>query len=137
MFWNLITGFENANWYLFGWRTFLFDFVIIFQLKVFSNLLLWTAEIQFEIAKRKKFLLKLKTLLYVHYFQNNIPDGLYCHVGWPIFNWSKLMVSGPKSQNLYQKTLNWIKLPQRGFGLVETGFEFISQNRFASSFQTT
>ena len=115
----------------------LFDFVIIFQLKVFWNLLLWTAENQFEIAIWNKFLGKLKNLPTVRYFQNNIPDGLCWHVGWPIFKWSKLMVSGPKSQDLYQKTLNWKKLRQRAFGLVETGFEFISKNRFSSLVQTT
>ena len=118
-------------------QQFLFDFVIIFQLNVFSNLLPWPVENQFEIAKRNKLLRKLKSLPTVRYFQNNIPDGLCCHVGWPIFNWSKLMLSGPKSQDLYQKTLIWKKLRQRAFGLVETGFEFISKNCFSSLFQTT
>ena len=115
----------------------LFDFVIIFQLKVFWNLLLWTAENQFEIAIWNKLLGKLKSLPNVRYFQNIIPDGICWHLGWPIFSWSKLMISGRISQALHQKTLIWKKLRKGAFGLVETGFELISKNCFSSLLQTT
>ena len=132
--WKLVLRTQAGNFLL--EQQLLFDFVTSFQLKVFPNLLLWTVMNQFEVDKRNKLQWMLKRLPNVHFFQKSFPVVLCWHVVWPLFSWSKLIVSGQISQDLCQKTLIWRKLRKTDLGLVKSGFELISENRFLSLFQT-